>query len=86
MSRRWRRDGRIFRFDCPDAQGFIFGAQAPSCMWAWAVYGSHFKAEGVEFSLVVAKRRANEQLDKLLNLAPHCKPSAPPRSNPDRPS
>ena len=59
-SNRWRRDGtRFYRRNASRYQAMIFGAPAPHCFWAWAVWASKSKAEGVEFSLARARTEAN---------------------------
>jgi hypothetical protein len=66
---RWHRRGkRVYEFLSKDnsAQSMIFGAPLPSQLWAWAVWGEKFKAEGVEFSLASARKRAREHLAKLM--------------------
>jgi hypothetical protein len=65
-ARRWKRGKRRYDFGSRDAQAIIFGAQGAT-LWAWAVWGHKFRAEGVEFSLQSAKKKADAQLDRLRN-------------------
>ena len=61
--RRWKRGKRCYDFRSSDALAIIFGAQGRA-LWAWAVWGHKFAAEGVEFSLHSAKLKANAELDR----------------------
>ena len=66
QQRKWKRGRRRYDFGSQDAQAIIFGAQGAQ-LWAWAVWGHKFCAEGVEFSLKSARIKANAQLDRLRN-------------------
>lgn len=63
--RQWKRGKRRYDFGSKGVQAIVFGATGAT-LWAWAVWGANdFRAEGVEFSLRSAKRKANENLDSL---------------------
>lgn len=63
-TRKWKRGKRRYDFVSMEAQGIIFGATNAS-LWAWVVWGKNsFRAEGVEFSLRSARRKANEKLER----------------------
>lgn len=63
----WKRQGvRYMSKDSGNFNAMIFGAPAPFQLWAWAVYGHQFSAEGVEGSLNSARRKANAAIAKIL--------------------
>lgn len=72
MPRMWKRKpGRMYSFNCADAQAIVFGA-AQEGFWAWGVWGHHFRAEGIECSLERAKKQANENIDQVLKEMAQC--------------
>lgn len=62
--RRWKRSGRVYRFNSDSGQSIIFRAENTS-FWKWGVWGHKFSAQGIEWSLKRAKEKANANLDRL---------------------
>jgi hypothetical protein len=67
----WRKAGiRMFRRDSDCFNAVIFGTPGPLSFWAWGVWAHKRSAEGIEFSLAQARKKANAKIEEAEFLRP----------------
>ena len=64
-NRRWKRSGRTYCFHGDGVGAYIFGAEPPLQLWAWAVWGQYRGKEGIEHSLKNARAEANKWIEAV---------------------
>lgn len=62
----WKKIGRrSLERRTSKAQGFVFGADGPVCLWAWSVYWRGGHQAWVEASMKRARQKAEECMNQL---------------------